>query len=72
MLCSENETEAISDNVFGRSNGEIDLWSLYNLFTSANKSSCLDTVLDKNVNSAGFISTLAQVVHTKSDFWYFK
>ena len=59
------------DKEFGRSNGEIDLWSLYNLFTSANKSSYLDTVLDKNVNAAGFVSTLAQVLDTNSDFWYF-
>jgi len=58
------------DDVFSRNNREIDLWSLYNLFTSANKSSYLDTVVDKNVNAAGFVSTLAKVVDNKSDFWY--
>jgi len=56
---------------FGVTSGEINLWSLYNLFTSANKSSYLDTVVDKNVNAAGFVSTLVDVLDSKSDFWYF-
>ncbi|RLD20968.1 MAG: hypothetical protein DRI69_05145 [Bacteroidetes bacterium] len=59
------------DNVFGRNNCEIDLWSLYILFTSANKSSYLDTVLDKNVNAAGFVSTLVKALDSNSEFWYF-
>jgi hypothetical protein len=57
------------DNVFG-GNGGIDLWSLYNLFTSANKSSYLDTVVDKNVSAGDFVSTLVQVLEDESDFWY--
>jgi len=40
------------DDSFARdNNGNIDLWRLYNLFTSATKSSYLDTFLDRNVGS---------------------
>ncbi|NVJ85784.1 MAG: DUF3871 family protein [Algoriphagus sp.] len=31
--------------------GEINLWNLYNLFTQANKSSYIDTFLDRNLNA---------------------
>ena len=58
------------DNVFGGTSGEIDLWSLYNLFTSANKSSYLDTVVDKNINAAEFVSTLGEVLKYGTEFWY--
>ena len=37
------------DNSFSRDdNGNINLWNVFNLFTSANKSSYIDTFLDRN------------------------
>jgi hypothetical protein len=40
------------DQSFCRDNsGDINLWNLYNLFTQANKSSYIDTFLDRNVNA---------------------
>ncbi len=54
------------DHDFGGTGGEIDLWSLYYLFTSSNKSSYLDSVVDKNVNAAEFVSMLAEVLKTQS------
>lgn len=50
--------------------GNINLWNLYNLFTSAVKSSYLDTFLDRSVGSTQFISTLAESIHAKREFWY--
>jgi len=51
------------DESFSRDdNGEINLWKVYNLFTQANKSSYIDTFLDRNLNaldfSAGIMSAL--------------
>ena len=34
--------------------GNIDLWKVYNLFTQANKSSYIDTFLERNVNAFDF------------------
>lgn len=34
--------------------GDINLWNMYNLFTQANKSSYIDTFLDRNVNAFDF------------------
>ena len=51
-------------------NGNINLWNLYNLFTSAIKSSYLDTFLDRNVGSTNFISSMAESIQNKSEFWY--
>jgi hypothetical protein len=44
--------------------GDINLWKLYNLFTQANKSSYIDTFLDRTVNalhlSNGMVQALKQ------------
>ena len=58
-----------SDPDFGVRDGKIDLWSLYNLFTAANKSSYLDSVLDKHVNAAEFVGLISDRKGTMS--WYF-
>lgn len=34
--------------------GDVNLWNVYNLFTQANKSSYIDTFLDRNVNAFDF------------------
>jgi hypothetical protein len=47
------------DNNFGRDrDGSIDLWKIYNLFTSANKSSYIDRFLDRGVNASTVVSNL--------------
>src|SRR5690606_3873527 len=38
--------------------GDINLWKVYNLFTQANKSSYIDTFLDRNVNAFDFTNGL--------------
>jgi hypothetical protein len=46
----------------GNDSGDINLWKLYNLFTQANKSSYIDTFLDRNVNAIQMTSGILQAV----------
>lgn len=59
------------DDSFCRdSNGDIDLWKLYNLFTTANKSSYADTFLDRNVNVYSFSKKVLNSLKNRQEFWY--
>lgn len=59
------------DRSFCRSeNGDIDLWKVYNLFTSATKSSYIDTYLDRNVGSYKFLGTLLESLRGDKKSWY--
>lgn len=50
--------------------GNINLWRLYNLFTGANKSSYIDTFLDRTVNATTFIGSLKHAIVHKQDNWF--
>jgi hypothetical protein len=50
--------------------GNINLWKLYNLFTGANKSSYIDTFLDRSVNAYRFIEQLRFALENKTTSWY--
>ncbi|MGE8532997.1 MAG: DUF3871 family protein [Chryseobacterium sp.] len=52
-------------------NGEINLWNVYNLFTQANKSSYIDTFLDRNLNAFDFIKGIQQALNGNSDYHWF-
>lgn len=59
------------DKSFCRSeDGQIDLWKIYNLFTSATKSSYIDTFLDRNAGSYTFIASLLKHLRGNEKFWY--
>jgi hypothetical protein len=62
----------LSDSqIFCRSeDGEIDCWKVYNLFTSATKSSHFDTFLDRNAGSLIFISELIHHQRSSTKSWY--
>jgi hypothetical protein len=51
-------------------NGDISLWKLFNLFTGANKSSYVDTFLDRNVNVLSFTRKVMDSLKHRQDFWY--
>ena len=51
-------------------NGNINLWRLYNLFTGANKSSYIDSYLDRSVNSYHFIEQIRFALQNKEQNWY--
>jgi hypothetical protein len=55
------------DESFSREeNGEINLWKVYNLFTQANKSSYIDTFLDRNLNAIKFSSGVQSALDSSS------
>lgn len=59
------------DNSFCREdNGNINLWRLYNLFTQANKSSYIDSFLDRSVNASELVASLANAVKHKQEHWF--
>lgn len=51
-------------------NGNINLWKLYNLFTGVNKSSYIDTFIDRSVNAFGFVDDLKSALDNKSSNWF--
>lgn len=60
------------DEHFGRnSDGDINLWNAYNLFTQANKSSYIDTFLDRNVNAFDFTKGISKALVGSGDCHWF-
>ena len=56
---------------FSRDNNHnISLWNLYNLLTEANKSSYIDSNLERNVNAYAFINNLINSIENQSHNWY--
>lgn len=50
--------------------GQISLWRLYNLFTAANKSSYIDSFVDRAVGATSFVSELAGAMEKGSRNWF--
>jgi hypothetical protein len=60
-----------SDHSFCRDEaGHINLWKLYNLFTSSNKSSYIDTFLDRSVNAFSFVDEIRDALEKKNSNWF--
>jgi len=76
MLLSDTQIGSIvrdyyRDHSFCRDeSGNINLWRLYNLFTGANKTSYIDTFLDRSVNAYSFIENLKWALDGRSTSWY--
>jgi hypothetical protein len=59
------------DSNFGcETGGDISLWEFYNLLTGANKSSYIDTFLDRTVNAHDFSNGIIQHKTHNKPFWY--
>lgn len=54
------------DNFCREDNGDINLWKLHSLFTQANKSSYIDTFLDRNVNAFDFAGGILKALNGSS------
>jgi len=50
--------------------GNINLWRFYNLLTGANKSSYIDTFLDRTVNALSFTQVVLNSLRTGQYLWY--
>ena len=60
------------DQNFSRmDDGRINLWSVFNLFTQANKSSYIDTFLDRNLNAFEFSKGIQKTLNGDSDYHWF-
>lgn len=51
--------------------GKINLWNVYNLFTQANKSSYIDTFLDRNLNAFEFSKGLQKTLNGNKNYHWF-
>ncbi len=76
ILFGDNQMSAVvkdyyRDNSFCRDKeGNINLWRLYNLFTGANKSTYIDSFLDRSVNAFNLAEQLRNTAENKSDCWF--
>jgi len=60
-----------SDESFCKTeDGLINLWRLYNLFTGANKSSYIDSYLERGVRSQRFVKGLKNALKSESGHWF--
>lgn len=60
------------DQNFSRmEDGRINLWNVFNLFTQANKSSYIDTFLDRNLNAFEFSKGVQKALNGDSDYRWF-
>ncbi|RCU42295.1 DUF3871 family protein [Chryseobacterium lacus] len=60
------------DQNFSRmEDGRINLWNVFNLFTQANKSSYIDTFLDRNLNAFDFSKGLQKTLNGDSNYHWF-
>lgn len=73
---SDSQVNAIAreyykDKSFCRNaNGDIGLWKLYNLFTGSNKTSYIDTFLDRGAGCSEFIQHLTTELESGQNSWY--
>jgi hypothetical protein len=76
MLFGDTQMSAVvrdfyKDESFCRdANGDINLWNLYNLFTNSNKSTYIDSFLDRSVNAFNFVEQVRHGLEGKSECWY--
>ena len=62
-----------SDENFAREGtvSDIDLWRVYNLFTGANKSSYIDTFLDRSLNATNLVTGIGRALEGDSEYAWF-
>ena len=76
LLFGDNQISAVCkdyyrDISFCRdANGNINLWRFYNLLTSANKSSYIDSFVERGVNAYQFIEQIRHGIEGKASNWY--
>ena len=60
------------DEAFSRDgNNTINLWNVYNLFTGANKSSYIDTFLNRAANATDFINGISEAMSGRNGYSWF-
>jgi len=67
MVCKEYFKDS---NFCCDADGGIDLWKLFNLFTGANKSSYIDSFLDRSVNAFNLVEQIKYGLENINHCWY--
>ena len=61
----------ISDENFGSFGNELNMWKFYNLLTGANKSSYIDSFLDRSLNATEIAQGINNALHGDEQFKWF-
>ena len=61
----------INDKNFGSLGNDISMWKLYNLLTGANKSSYIDSFLDRAVNATEISTGINAALHGDTKYKWF-
>lgn len=76
LMMNDNQIGTVVKNYYEDENfnrnedGSINLWRLYNLFTEANKSSYIDSNLERNANTYEFVSGLANSMQNQTENFF--
>ena len=76
MLITDSQINAvakayINDKNFGSLGNDISMWKLYNLLTGANKSSYIDSFLDRAVNATEIATGINAAIHGDTKYKWF-
>ena len=61
----------INDENFGGTGGELNMWKFYNLLTGANKSSYIDSFLDRALNATEIAVGIKEALHGDETYKWF-
>ena len=61
----------INDENFGGTGGELNMWRFYNLLTGANKSSYIDSFLDRSLNASEIAMGINAALHNDERYKWF-
>ena len=61
----------ITDENFGGTGGELNMWKFYNLLTGANKSSYIDSFLDRSLNASEIAMGINAALHGDEQYKWF-
>ena len=61
----------INDSNFGGKSGELNMWNFYNLLTGANKSSYIDSFLDRSLNASEIAVGINAALHGDETYKWF-
>jgi hypothetical protein len=77
LLLNDNHFNSIAKDYFAdksfckNNDGTINLWNVFNLLTGANKSSYVDTFLDRSVSAFGFAEGVSKAINGDSQYRWF-
>ena len=76
LLLTDNQISTVVRDYYADPNfkrnedGSLSIWNLYNLLTESNKSSYIDTFLDRSVNALNLASHLSDAISNNQYSWY--